>query len=931
MADKAITRRVNLYLEEQGVERKIKNIAAEYKTLQNRIAKMEIGSKEYIKTASRISDLKATLRDHNKLLYGTQQAWTASRLSVGNFIGFMGAAATARTLIQAGTQLFNIASNMELAGQKAETVYGPALRKVTKAAEENARVMGLTNAQYVEMATNIGDLLIPMEFTRDQAADISVELVNLSGALSEWTSGQISAESVTRILSKAMLGEREELKQLGISISENDVKARLAEKGLENLTDEMLQQAKAAATLELITERSADAQTAFAESTGSLVRSKAQLIARTTEIAERLAVVLIPVFENLVIVADAVVQGLEEMSSLFAGLSKRAQSANDAYYDQVNAVNELDSTLLPLLSRYDELQNKTNKNEAEQEELKKVMNDISEIVPKATTEVDNYGNALAISTSISKEFYEQQKENIELYKEAAKDTLNAQLDELEATQKKLRQQIETKKDGFASFFGLELSDDALRRKKLRLGEVTQELAKVQKQLDNLYRDPNQVQSESSQASTFSRSPIVPPKTTLDSSEEELKSHLDRINKFIQDAEKAKTAFYQSEYQNQLQAIRDKYQVELDLLDKEEGDQTSVRLDLIRLREQEIDRLNLEVEARRMEDTAEFYEEDVDAYFEKEYRKVEIQNEINNLLLSDQERELESVRVLYEALIAEAEKYEIDTTALVKKYQAEQDEIKQKFSDDQTKRLEAEINQYEELFGNLGTVFTNFGELVAKNERDQLNIKRIAGLADIAFSTGVAIANMVKLASSSSATPIDYAIQLAAGLSSVLGAIAKAKAAFNEAPDLPQRRHGGWFSATGQDDGITYNAQYLGRTSTGMLPNHPSLVLAGEGGREYFVSNDALNNPAVANYVAMIDAIVKNRVPQFRDGGFTQEPSFSPASVTTSADSRVMSKMLIVLERLLTEGVRTELSDEQLVRQFSRLKQLDRDSGGVILG
>lgn len=930
MADKAITRRVNLYLEEQGVERKIKNIAAEYKTLQNRIAKMEIGSKEYIKTASRISDLKATLRDHNKLLYGTQQAWTASRLSVGNFIGFMGAAATARTLIQAGTQLFNIASNIELAGQKADTVFGPALVKVTKAAEENARVMGLTNAQYVEMATNIGDLLIPMGFTRDEAANISTELVNLSGALSEWTAGQIAAEDVTRILSKAMLGEREELKQLGIAISENDVKNRLAEKGLEKLTGQMLQQAKAAATLELITEKSTDAQTAFAESTGSLVRSKAELFAQIRDVSERLATALIPTFTRLVGVAS-------RLLSLF----EKNTNALDEQNEKVRETQTEFNTQIAILKRAN----------LSQEERSKLISDINSkygtylgnlISEKDSIEDIEEAQTRANNAFTQKIFLNTYEDEIAQLAEEAKEIAKLAAD-AEATRARL---LEGQLTDFEKA-GLDAPSSALREQERQIQEyfkkeggkpllalldgIETQKEEVKKKYDAIFKELGTTFEDAfSLFNTSSGAGGGGGSAGLGGAEEEIKSNLDRINKFIQDAEKAKTAFYQSEYQNQLQAIRDKYQVELDLLDKEEGDQTSVRLDLIRLREQEIDRLNLEVEEKRMEDTAEFYEEDVDAYFEKEYRKVEIQNEINNLLLSDQERELESVKVLYEALIAEAEKYGIDTTALVKKYQAEQDEIKQKFSDDQTKRLEAEINQYEELFGNLGTVFTNFGELVAKNERDQLNIKRIAGLADIAFSTGVAIANMVKLASSSSATPIDYAIQLAAGLSSVLGAIAKAKAAFNEAPDLPQRRHGGWFSATGQDDGITYNAQYLGRTSTGMLPNHPSLVLAGEGGREYFVSNDALNNPAVANYVAMIDAIVKNRVPQFRDGGFTQEPSFSPASVTTSADSRVMSKMLIVLERLLTEGVRTELSDEQLVRQFSRLKQLDRDSGGVIL-
>ena len=60
-----------------------------------------------------------------------------------------------------------------------------------------------------------------------------------------------------------MLGEREQLKSLGISITEADVKQRLLKMGMEDLTGVQLQQAKATATQQLIFEKSTDAQAAF--------------------------------------------------------------------------------------------------------------------------------------------------------------------------------------------------------------------------------------------------------------------------------------------------------------------------------------------------------------------------------------------------------------------------------------------------------------------------------------------------------------------------------------------------------------------------------------------------------------------------------------------------------------------------------------------
>ena len=52
-----------------------------------------------------------------------------------------------------------------------------------------ATAMGLTTSEYINAAAAMGDLLIPMKFTRDEAANISTSLVNLSTILSVMNSG----------------------------------------------------------------------------------------------------------------------------------------------------------------------------------------------------------------------------------------------------------------------------------------------------------------------------------------------------------------------------------------------------------------------------------------------------------------------------------------------------------------------------------------------------------------------------------------------------------------------------------------------------------------------------------------------------------------------------------------------------------------------
>jgi len=193
-------------------------------------------------------------------------------------------------------EIFNAAKEAEFMQRKFEIVFGTAGKLVTDFAKLNAEKMGLTISQYKKAAAAAGDLLIPMGFQRTEAAQLSALLTNLSGPLSHWTAGQISTTEVGDILTKSLLGEREQLKLLGIAISEADVKQRLATKGQEKFTGQALQQAKALATLELITEKSADAQTDFKESGDGLAKSQAQILTTYEKIKGFLAKHLIPVF-----------------------------------------------------------------------------------------------------------------------------------------------------------------------------------------------------------------------------------------------------------------------------------------------------------------------------------------------------------------------------------------------------------------------------------------------------------------------------------------------------------------------------------------------------------------------------------------------------------------------------------------------------------
>jgi hypothetical protein len=191
------------------------------------------------------------------------------------------------------------AKDLELQAGKAATVFGDSLPIVQDWAKESAGAMGVSRREATNLATSMADLLIPMGFTRDEAAKMSTETLGLAGALAEWSGGQRTAAEVSEILAKAYLGETESLKGLGVSLSQAEISARLLEKGQADLTGEALAQAKALAIQELILEKSTDAQTKFAEGSNTAARRQAEMQAAMADAKDELALALAPALTSL--------------------------------------------------------------------------------------------------------------------------------------------------------------------------------------------------------------------------------------------------------------------------------------------------------------------------------------------------------------------------------------------------------------------------------------------------------------------------------------------------------------------------------------------------------------------------------------------------------------------------------------------------------
>lgn len=234
----------------------------------------------------------------------------------------VGAAATGAFML--GQEVLNTGAKLTAWRKKTATVFEGSADDIRDWADDNNETFGVTDDQLAGLAASFGDLLKPMGFTAKQAADMSMDVVGLSGALSEWSGGQRTAAEVSDILAKAMLGEREGLKELGISITEAEVQTRLLEKGQNDLTGAALQQAKAIATQELIFEKSKDAQQAYAEGGNEALRAQNNLKAGVAELREQLADRLLPIVTKVTQwLADNLPAALDKAGQIAANLKAK--------------------------------------------------------------------------------------------------------------------------------------------------------------------------------------------------------------------------------------------------------------------------------------------------------------------------------------------------------------------------------------------------------------------------------------------------------------------------------------------------------------------------------------------------------------------------------------------------------------------------------
>jgi len=190
-----------------------------------------------------------------------------------------------------GAAFVKTASDAEETNSKFDAVFKDQAASVRKWAEEFSKATGRARIDNIAFLSTIQDTLVPLGVARDEAADLSQEVVKLATDLASFNN--LPTEQVIRDIQSALVGQTETVRKYGVVLTEAGLKQR-------GIGDDATAAEKALERLKIITESTADAQGDAIRTADSMANQFVRLKSSLTDLATGLGTLLIPIVKDIV-------------------------------------------------------------------------------------------------------------------------------------------------------------------------------------------------------------------------------------------------------------------------------------------------------------------------------------------------------------------------------------------------------------------------------------------------------------------------------------------------------------------------------------------------------------------------------------------------------------------------------------------------------
>lgn len=265
-------------------------------------------------------------------------------------------------IIAAGTAVYKYSSDLSEAENKTEVVFGNMTQSVKNWARDSINKLGMAKSTVYNTVSLYGDMATSMGLTRKQAMEMATTLVELSADLSSFKN--VSLEQSQNALISIFTGETETLKNLGIIMTETQLKAYAMSKGLGEVYDKMSQAEKVQLRYQYVLESSSNAIGDYARTNGEAAGQMRKLPEALKELASSFRDNVEPAITPLVTSLNSVIVNFGELSNGTKSLITKTALAVAAIGPLVSIIGKTTSTVGKLKIAYSKLYTKLKKKTA---------------------------------------------------------------------------------------------------------------------------------------------------------------------------------------------------------------------------------------------------------------------------------------------------------------------------------------------------------------------------------------------------------------------------------------------------------------------------------------------------------------------------------------------------------------------------------------
>ena len=246
--------------------------------------------------------------------------------SAGKLMSTLGKLVSVAAIVKFSKQCISAASDLQEVANVMNVTFGDSAAIVDKWAKTAASSFGLSETSAKRYIGTYGIMATQFGYTREQAANMGIELTKLTGDVASFYN--ITDELAAVKLKSVFTGETETLKELGVVMTEVNLNAYAMEKGLGKTLKEMTEHEKVALRYSFVMDRLSHAQGDFARTSDGWANSVRLLKLNLENLKIQIGNELLPVAGQGIALIN---QGLRVISPVLIAVARTVRLYGEAW------------------------------------------------------------------------------------------------------------------------------------------------------------------------------------------------------------------------------------------------------------------------------------------------------------------------------------------------------------------------------------------------------------------------------------------------------------------------------------------------------------------------------------------------------------------------------------------------------------------------